>query len=137
MRTAVYIAHCLNAPTREGIEANLRAGALWCACLAQHFDIAPQAPWVVLASIWHETPENSARGIECDLATIEVCRGLWMVGPRISDGMLIEARHAVACGKVVRDLTGIDIGDLASSEGLAKVVHRVHIAPAWVPPVAA
>jgi hypothetical protein len=70
-RLSVYVAHPLGAgPDRD---ANLHNGAPWCAWLAEHFDIAPQAPWVVLASVWDESPENRKRGIECDLATLDVC----------------------------------------------------------------
>lgn len=105
-RLVVYVAHPLNAPTREGIEANLREGALWCAWLAEHFEIAPVAPWIHMAQVLDETPENRAMGLECDLATIAVCHELWMVGPRISSGMLLEAQEAFARGKPVRDLTG-------------------------------
>lgn len=103
-RLSVYVAHPLGAgPDRD---ANLRNGALWCAWLAEHFDIAPQAPWVVLASVWDESPENRKRGIECDLATLDVCAELWLVGPRVSPGMLVEATYMHGLSKPVRDLTG-------------------------------
>jgi hypothetical protein len=107
-RLPVYVAHQLSHPTRDGILANLAQGALWCAWLAEHFEIAPVAPWIYLASVLEETPENRAMGLECDIATLAVCSELWLLGPRISSGMLLEAQEAYARGKPVRDLTGFD-----------------------------
>jgi hypothetical protein len=135
MRRAVYVAHPLNAPTRAGIEANLSRGARWCAWLATYFSIAPLAPWIYLAGIWLETPENRARGLEIDFATIDRCDELWLVGPRVSEGMLLEARHAFALGKRVRNLTRVDLEELSSSEGRARL--SVAFEAPWVPPAAA
>lgn len=135
-RKLVYIAHPLNAPTRAGIEANLDRGSRWCAWVGQMFGVAPLAPWIYLAKHWEETHENRARGLQIDLATIEGCDELWLVGPRVSDGMLIEVRHAIACGVVVRNLTGIDLEELGTSEGRARFSAALS-APPWIPPVAA
>jgi hypothetical protein len=107
-RLATYVAHPLNSATRDGIRSNLAQGALWCAWLAEHFEIAPVAPWIHLASVLEETPENRAMGLECDIATLAVCAELWLLGPRVSPGMRIEALEAFARGKPVRDLTGFD-----------------------------
>lgn len=114
-KKVVYVAHPLGAhPDRE---RNRAQAARWCAWLAEHFDIAPQAPWIVLSGIWQETPELRDRGLACDLATIDACAEVWMVGPRISPGMRLEAEHAYSLGKRVRDLTNFDL-DLLLLEGV-------------------
>ncbi len=97
----VYIAHQLNAPTRALIEANRRNAANWVCWLAQEFDIAPVADWIVLTGGWDETPENRERGLQIDCTLVAICDEMWMVGGRASEGMLREAAHA----KKVRDLT--------------------------------
>jgi hypothetical protein len=102
-KTIVYIAHQLGSgPDREHNRAH---AASWCAWLAEHFDIAPQAPWIVLSGEWAETPELRERGLACDMATIAVCDELFLCGPRISPGMRFEAAYALSLGKPVRDLT--------------------------------
>jgi hypothetical protein len=107
-KKVIYLAHQLNAPTREGIEANRRSAAKWAAFLALHFDVAPECSWIVLTGELEETEENRKRGLEIDLALVEKCRELVMVGPRISDGVRIEATHMVTVvGGPVYDLTGL------------------------------
>jgi len=107
-RRPIYLAHPLNAPTREGIEANRKSAAKWAAFLAVHFNVAPECSWIVLTGELEETNENRARGLECDLVLVEQCRELVMVGPRISDGMRLEATHMVqVVGGPVYDLTGL------------------------------
>lgn len=101
----VYIAHRLNAPTREGIEQNRAAASRWVGWLAREFDIAPIADWIVLTGQWDESMR--ARGLAIDLKLIERADEVWLVGPRISEGMSIEAGHALKLGKPVRDLTGL------------------------------
>jgi hypothetical protein len=107
-KRVVYLCHPLNAPTREGIEANRKEAARWAAFLATYFDVAPECSWIVLTGELEETPENRARGLECDLALVERCRELVMVGPRVSHGMRLEATHMVTeVGGAVYDLTGL------------------------------
>lgn len=105
-RRPIYLAHPLNAATREGIEANRKSAARWAAFLAVHFDVAPECSWIVLTGELEETDENRKRGLECDLVLVEQCRELVMVGPRVSDGMRVEATHMVVeVGRPVYDLT--------------------------------
>ncbi len=107
-RRPVYLAHPLNAPTREGIEANRKSAAQWAAFLAVNFDVAPECSWIVLTGELEETDENRARGLACDLVLVEQCRELVMVGPRVSYGMRLEATHMVVeVGGPVFDLTGV------------------------------
>lgn len=109
-RLVVYVAHPLSAPTREGIEANRKNAARWVAFLARNFHIAPECSWVVLTGELEETPENRERGLEIDLALVDRCDELWMVGGRVSSGMLLESQHAHYEGKLVVDLTGFGFG---------------------------
>lgn len=104
----IYLAHPLGAPTREGIEANRRSAATWAAWVSVRFLVAVTADWIWLTGELSETPDNRAWGLECDKALVERCDELWMVGPSVSAGMLIEAEHARLEGKPVYDLTGID-----------------------------
>lgn len=106
-RRAVYVAHQLSAPTREGIDANRKEAARWAAFLAKHFDVAPECSWIVLTGEWDETEENRRTGIDVDLALVACCRELVMVGPRVSSGMLTESQEALRLGLPVFDLTGL------------------------------
>lgn len=109
-RRAVYLAHCLSAPTRAGIEANRQSASKWAAFLVTHFNVAIECSWIVLTGELDETPENRKRGLDCDLVMVGGCQELVMVGPRTSDGMLIEARHMVhEVGGAVYDLTGLEM----------------------------
>jgi hypothetical protein len=108
VKRVVYLCHPLNAPTREGIEANRKEAARWAAFFATYFDVAPECSWIVLTGELEETAENRARGLAIDLALVERCAELVMVGPRISDGMRLEATHMVTeVGGPVYDLTGL------------------------------
>lgn len=104
----VYVAHQLSAPTREGIEANRRAAARWAAWISTTFRVAVSADWIWMTGELTETEENRAHGLACDLAHIERCDELWMVGPKVSSGMTLERQHAVICGLWTGDLTGLD-----------------------------
>lgn len=106
-RRVVYVCHPLNAPTREGIEQNRNRAARWSAFLALHFHVAPECSWIVLTGELEETPDNRRRGLEIDLALVERCDEVVLVGPRISEGMAIERAHAKKHGKPVANLTGL------------------------------
>lgn len=106
-KRVIYLAHQLNAPTREGIETNRKSAARWAAFLATHFDVAPECSWIVLTGEFEETAENRERGLKIDLALVAKCEEVVMVGPRVSDGMRIEANHAHSIGRPVYNLTSI------------------------------
>ena len=96
-----YIAHPLgHGEDRERNRANAQK---WCAYLAEHHGIAPVADWILLSGEW--TEDKRELGLTIDKALIERCDEVWMVGGRVSPGMQIEADHARALGKPVRDLT--------------------------------
>lgn len=101
MRLA-YIAHPLGScPDRE---ANRARAARWCAWAARQ-GVSPVATWIVLSSQWDESEENRALGLACDVAAIERCDELWLVGGRVSPGMAIESAAAVESAVEVVDLT--------------------------------
>ena len=102
----VYVAHQLSAPTREGIDENRRKAAMWGAWISTTFKVAVSADWLWMTGELDETPENRAHGLACDLAHIERCDELWMVGRVVSSGMRLEAEHARSHRIPVYDLTG-------------------------------
>lgn len=88
-RPLVYIAHPLGAgPDRD---ENLRKATWWCAWAADQ-GVIPCAPWIAIATHWPETRRDE--GLAIDLATISRCDEVWLCGPRVSPGMLIEASFA-------------------------------------------
>ncbi len=106
MRKLVYIAHPLNAPTSEGIEQNRRNAAQWVAWAAEQ-GVAPVATWITLSGVWNES--RRAEGLEVDFAVVRRCDEVWLVGPRISEGMALEANRAREHGIPVVDLTGREL----------------------------
>jgi hypothetical protein len=92
----VYLA----APVRP-IEGETREGNL---ALAREYYLAlcltyPDhvflAPWILNCEVFEETPENIAKGMERNLAVIYFLTDcVWLVGPRVSDGMRAEAEYA-------------------------------------------
>jgi hypothetical protein len=101
--TVVYLAHPLGAgPKRAQNRAN---AARWFGYLSRAYGNAFIADWIILSGEWEETPENREQGLRCDLALVERADELWMVGGRVSAGMLLEADHARRCGKKVVDMT--------------------------------
>jgi len=102
-RKVVYIAHPLGSgPDRE---ANRQNAAAWCSWAVMHFNVTTVADWVVLSGVLSE--DHRDLGLECDLALVERCDELWLVGGRVSPGMEIERAHAIAFGVVVRDFTAL------------------------------
>lgn len=97
----VYVAHPLG--MGEDREQNRRNAALWVAWLAEHYGIAPVADWIVLSGVWPESMREL--GLKIDLALIERCDEIWLVGGRVSPGMQIELEEARRLGKTVVDMT--------------------------------
>lgn len=93
----VYIAHPLGQDPTERA-ANRRRAKRWFMWAAEQ-GVAPQAPWILLSEFWDETHRD--QGMAIDLATVEGCDEVWLCGPRISPGMLIESDHGIAhCTRV-------------------------------------
>ncbi len=121
MRALWYMAHPLNAATPDGVELNRSRAVEWGAWLADTFDVAVAADWIWLSLAWDETPENRARGLEIDKATIERCNAIVLCGGRLSSGMRIELEHAVQCGKKVIDLLAMGCVPPAKPDALLKL----------------
>jgi hypothetical protein len=101
----VYIAHPLNDPSAIQRAENLTRATRWVVWASQQ-GVAPVADWILIAGT-EETPESRERGLRIDFALIERCEELWMVGGRISPGMMAEREHAFRSGLTIRDLTGL------------------------------
>lgn len=97
---AIYLAHPLSAPTREGIEENRARAKQWAAWLwKQGFSV--ECSWIVCTELLEETPENRELGLKSDCEQVRRCDVMVLCGPRISSGMLREAGAA----KVIVDFT--------------------------------
>ncbi len=97
----IYMAHPLgNGPDRE---VNLQNAAAWAAWISVTYRVAVVADWIVLASVLSEYWRE--HGLKVDLALVERCDEVWLVGGRVSPGMQIESEHAKSKGKPVEDLT--------------------------------
>lgn len=101
----IYLAAPLSAPTPEGVAANLTRAKRWVAW-AYGEGVAPVAPWITCCEVLDDSdPEMRQRGLACDFATIERMDELWLVGGRVSNGMLLESEWARKHGIEVRDMT--------------------------------
>lgn len=113
---AVYLAHPLTAPTREGINENRARAAKWAAWLWRQ-GFAVECSWIVATGELEETPENRDLGLRSDCEQVRRCDVMVLCGPRISGGMLREAGSA----KVLVDFTylGLELpnDDLDWSDG--------------------
>jgi hypothetical protein len=101
----VYIAHPLG--KGDDRERNRSNAAQWCAYLAKRFLIAPSCAWIVLSGVWPETPELRELGLKLDCFAVRKSDELWLVGGKVTDGMLVEAEHALDNHVLVRDLTWV------------------------------
>jgi len=98
----VYVAH----PVSGDAEGNIQRALRWIEKLEEAFPVAVVASWVQECMIWDDdNPDERRAAMERDLAVIEKCDEIWLVGPRISDGMRHELSHAIAHGKRWRDFT--------------------------------
>ena len=102
MRPLVYIAHPLGAGSDR--EANRARAARWVAWAADR-GAAPVADWIILSGQWDESRRED--GLAIDFALVAACRAVWLVGGRVSPGMVAEASHARALGIPVVDCTAL------------------------------
>lgn len=116
---AAYLSHPLSAPTREGIEENRRRAAKWAAWLFKQ-GYAVECSWIVMTGELEETPENRARGLECDKEQVRRCDLMVLGGSRVSSGMLEESSVA----KIIVDFThlGFDLPPENLTTGRGQVV---------------
>lgn len=97
----VYLAHPLGADADR--QQNRANAARWVAWATLVHRVAVVADWITLSGQLSE--DHRELGLQCDLALIDRCDEIWLVGGRISPGMAIERDHAAAHGKPVMDLT--------------------------------
>ena len=104
MKPVVYLAHPVGAPDRDGIDANLARVRRWLRAIVDATDWSICASWMPYVEALDED-RYRARGLADDLACLERCDAIVLVGGRVSAGMAIERDHAVTCGLRVIDLT--------------------------------
>jgi len=99
----IYMAH----PVSGDVDNNLKRARLWVRWIEEtHRGVAVVASWITECEVWDDAdPKQRAAGLERDKAVLERCDELWLVGPRISNGMAIERAHAEEKGLRIRDLT--------------------------------
>jgi hypothetical protein len=103
----VYVAHPLGSgPERE---ENRKLASRWVARIGM-LGYAPVADWIILSGEWDDT--HRERGLAIDLALIARCDEVWLVGPRLSPGMTIEAVHGRKLGKRVENFVGVNLNEL-------------------------
>ncbi len=101
----IYMAAALSPIDGETREGNIaRAKKLYRDLCIDHEGLF-LAGWILNCEVFDESPEARFLGMQRNLRTIELCDELWMVGPRVSNGMQEEAEHAVKCCVVVHDRT--------------------------------
>lgn len=102
----VYLAAPLTPQGNETREGNMLAAIeIYRELCELHPDCSFLLQWVINCTVFDETTENRAIGIARNLAVIEVCDELWLIGPRVSSGMNAEASYAVDRNVRVRDYT--------------------------------
>ena len=109
--SVVYLAH----PVSGDVTGNLAEARLWVRHLEENNpNIAIVASWITECEVWDDAkPEERAAGLRRDMAVLAKCDELWLVGPRISEGMQMEKTFAEAKGIPVTDLTGCEREALA------------------------
>ncbi len=104
-KIVAYLAHPVNAPTPEGIAANLVNARAWLRWLVDTKEyLAVSAPWMPYVETLAEEHYRE-RGLADDLAMLERHEIVILVGGRISSGMALEATRAREIGIPVIDCT--------------------------------
>lgn len=106
----VYMAHPVRPDKERGetIESNLSMAKQWLKKLTlKHPDLIIMAPWIPMCEVFDDADEEQrARGLEWCYQIVARCDQFWMVGPRVSGGMLKESRVAMNNELFVADFTG-------------------------------
>jgi hypothetical protein len=98
----IYVACPLTPTSTETRHLNIhRAKTIYEVLCYKHPDHAFLMPWVMNAEVFQETRANRDLGMMRNYAIIERCDELWLVGPRVSEGMVLEADYAKRKGLVV------------------------------------
>jgi hypothetical protein len=100
----IYLCH----PVSGDVAGNLANAKLWVRWVEENYPVAVVASWITECEIWDDdNPEHRKAGLARDLAVIERCDAVWLVGGRISSGMAAEAAHAEKFGLPINDLTNL------------------------------
>ncbi len=110
----IYVAHVLTPVACETRDGNRKLASQWCAAIAQAFKVAISADWIILSGQWSEDMREF--GLKADREMVTRADELWMVGERVSIGMLFESEHALINDKTVRDYTGMTIEQIGAAE---------------------
>lgn len=102
----IYMAH----PLAGDVEGNINRAKCWMRWIEEkHTDSAVSAGWILDAEIWGDEAEHRAAGLRRDLARLERCDELWLVGPSLTPGMALEQEHAKKVGLRIRDFTSLGL----------------------------
>jgi hypothetical protein len=99
----VYIAH----PVSGDVDGNIIRAKAWLKYLeAGNPWIVFVCQWILGVELWDDAdPVQRERGLKRCLAQVERCDEIRLVGPKVSTGMLREARHAAEFGVEIKDFT--------------------------------
>lgn len=125
-RKLVYIAHRLAGPEHA---QNRASAAKWVAWAAVNMGVSPIADWIILSGELDESYREL--GLECDLAAVERCEEVWLVGGVVSPGMRKEAMFARSRGIHVYDLSWM--GPLPPVVTRASLTDGIIRMPEWAP----
>jgi hypothetical protein len=115
----IYLAHPVGAATPEGIQANLERAKRWYRWIVKNFNVSVVADWITCCSVFDDaSAADRNHGLDMDIAAIERCDELFLVGGRISQGMGDERDAAEDFNLRIVDLTflGEEPPDLVSAE---------------------
>lgn len=127
MMRVIYMAHPVGAATPEGVQANLARAKRWYRWIVKHFNVSVVADWITCCEVFDDADQKDRdHGLDMDLAAIERCDELFLVGGRISTGMGLERDAAEDFNLRVVDLTflGEEPPDLVAAEILNLIGER-------------
>jgi hypothetical protein len=112
----IYMAH----PVNGDVEGNLKRAKIWLKHLTEGNPwVAFNTQWIVECELWDDSDaEERRKGLKRCLAHVERCDEVWLVGLSPSNGMMLEAGHAIECGIKVVDLTGRALPELTDAEAI-------------------
>jgi len=101
-----YMAH----PVRGDVAGNIAKAKRWLSWLQRVSDglderrafVAPWIDWTDLGIDDDSDEKQRARALARDVAIVKRCDEIWLVGPRMSEGMKIEMDAAKSSGVIVR-----------------------------------
>jgi hypothetical protein len=103
----IYVAHPLG--TGANRDHNRLRAMRWCAWVAEKFDAAISADWIVLSGVWPESLRYRNMGIIRDLEMVSRSDEVFLVGGRVSPGMEDEATRALNADIPVYDMTSLGV----------------------------